>query len=65
MALSMEHIKDVCKIGQGQDCCRYLVCGPNGFECHKVGSLKGAIDSRALYMTAKGSNCKGVKTHDD
>lgn len=60
MALSNNHIKDVCKIGQGKDCCRYLLCGINGFECGKLGSLKEMIDSRVHHMTAKSDNCKGV-----
>lgn len=29
------HIKNVCKIGQGHACCRYLLMGPKGWECAK------------------------------
>jgi len=35
MAELSEHVKNVCKIGQGNDCCRYLVLGAEGFECAK------------------------------
>lgn len=65
MALSMDYVKDTCKIGQGHDCCRYLVCGADGFECQKLGALKGVIDSRVQYMTAQADNCEGVSNHDD
>lgn len=36
-------IKDICKIGQGKDCCRYLVMGANGFECMKTHRAAKAI----------------------
>lgn len=39
-------IEEVCKIGQGNDCCRYLVVGPNGFECAKHTALKRYLDTR-------------------
>lgn len=61
MALDAVHIKEVCKMGQGKDCCRYLLCSAEGFECGKTGALKGVIDSRVEYMTAQGDNCEGVK----
>lgn len=65
MKLTKEYIKDTCKIGQGNNTCRYLLCGPNGFECGKLGASKGVIDSRVDYMTAKSDNCEGVDNHDD
>jgi hypothetical protein len=30
------HVTEVCKIGQGADCCKYLVMGTKGFECMRV-----------------------------
>jgi hypothetical protein len=36
MAQLSEHVKNVCKIGQGAACCRYLMAGPGGFECAKI-----------------------------
>jgi hypothetical protein len=65
MALSNEHVETICKMGQKEQCCRYLTCGVDGFECEKNGPFKKTIDSRAPYMTAKGDNCKGMKYHDD
>lgn len=58
---SQQHIENICKIGQGEECCRYLLCGPNGFECAKHSKLKNIIDQRANsnLMAAKGNNCEG------
>lgn len=56
----MNHIFDVCKIGQDEKCCRYLVAGSGGFECAKdeIG-LKNTIDLRVETMNAKSDNCVG------
>lgn len=56
-----ETLKNVCKIGQGKDCCRYITCGPNGFECEKHTSLKKTLDNSVSHMVAKGDNCEGLK----
>lgn len=56
-----EHIQTTCKIGQGHDCCRYLVMGPDGFSCEKHGDLKKHIDYMVAtrQFTARGDNCPG------
>lgn len=56
-----EHVKNVCKIGQGNDCCRYLVLGGNGFECAKHTELATLLDTRVKdnTITAQGDNCEG------
>lgn len=54
------HVKDVCKIGQGKDCCRYLMVGGNGFECGKLTVFKPIIDARVRKMSAKSDNCEGI-----
>ena len=59
--ISNETLKNVCKIGQGANCCRYILCGQNGFECGKLTKLKESIDKRVNIMTAKGDNCKGLE----
>lgn len=55
-------VTDTCKIGQGHDCCRYLVVGRDGFECvkHNVGA-KVTLDLRVDMGTiiARGDNCDG------
>lgn len=62
-----DHLKAVCRIGQGADCCRYIVrelfdAGP--YECAKHDqTLKEQIDRRhaAGSMIARGDNCEGLK----
>jgi hypothetical protein len=44
--LSTEKVTNTCKIGQGNECCRYLVVGASGFECVKATETKEFIDSR-------------------
>ena len=51
-------LKEICKIGQGEECCRYLVLGPQGFECGKFQGYKNLIDERVKTgsFNAKGDN---------
>ena len=55
------HVKDICKIGQGHDCCRYLVMGSTGFACAKYSSAKSILDARVKNhdIVARGDNCDG------
>lgn len=60
----MEYVKTVCKIGQLNSCCRYLVAGQKGFECVKEMNAPDIIkilDARvkANTITAQGDNCLG------
>jgi hypothetical protein len=57
--MDMERIKQVCKIGQGAACCKYLACGANGMECAKLSPVLMAAIDRREDMTAKGDNCPG------
>lgn len=61
-----EHVKTVCKIGQGKECCRYLTMGPDGLCCEKKSSLKTILDQRVASnsMTAQGDNCEGKLNED-
>lgn len=56
-----EKVKNVCKVGQGQDCCRYLAVGGDGFECLKNTSIAKLLDYRVKTGTinARGDNCDG------
>lgn len=56
-----EHAKDVCKVGQGADCCRYIGMGPKGWSCLKHSNMKPFLDGRvaAGTMNARGDNCEG------
>jgi hypothetical protein len=57
----MEYIKQICKMGQGKDCCRYLMAGAKGFICGKHTSAKPLLDERVATntMIAQGDNCGG------
>lgn len=52
-----EEAKSVCKLGRGEECCAFLVCGANGFECIRMSpSFNAVIFSRLKEgtMSAKG-----------
>lgn len=57
----MEHVKNVCKIGQGSNCCKYLVAGGQGFQCMKVNpeNKKLVEDNWDDTKSAQSDNCKG------
>lgn len=58
-------VKSLCKIGQGDACCRYLTMGSDGWGCAKLSrELRKQIDERvtAGTMNAKGDNCSGKGT---
>lgn len=54
-------LKDICKIGQGAACCKYLLAGENGFECAKTNGWKDIVDNnwKTVKHTAQGDNCEG------
>lgn len=60
--IDKEYIMNTCKIGQGADCCRYVVAGTSGIECAKLTSMKETIDQRVEtgQFTATSDNCDGV-----
>lgn len=43
--------RSTCKIGQGADCCIFLVGGANGFECAKFSSLAKPLLARKYLGT--------------
>jgi hypothetical protein len=59
---SRQHVEEVCKFGKGEEVCRYLVFGGEGFGCAKANPLRETIDKRseAGTMGAKGDNCEGT-----
>ena len=55
------HVKDICKIGQGYDTCRYLMMGIT-WQCAKLdSSMKATLDARGDSMNARGDNCPGCE----
>lgn len=56
-------IKELCRPGKGADTCRYLMCGPDGWECGKHQEFfRQELDRRSAEgsMGAKGDNCEGL-----
>lgn len=33
MKLTDDYVKQICRLGQGENCCAFLVIGSKGFEC--------------------------------
>jgi hypothetical protein len=56
-----EQVKNICKAGQGNACCRYLVIGIHGFECVKQTDMREYLDARVAMetMVARADNCPG------
>ena len=56
-----EQVKNICKAGQGNACCRYLVIGIHGFECVKQTDMREYLDARVAMetMVARADNCDG------
>ena len=60
--MDIKHVKKICKLGHGDECCAYLVVGTNGFECEKnKREWIPYIGERVKngMMCAKGNNCDG------
>lgn len=56
--LSAEEVEDICRIGQGEKCCAFLVMAPGGFECIRMSyPMNSAIFARLEEgtMNAKGT----------
>jgi len=52
-----EEAKEICKLGEGDKCCAFLVMGSGGFECIRMSyPMNGTIFSRLKEgtMNAKG-----------
>jgi hypothetical protein len=62
MGMAKEYTINKCKMGQGNDCCRYLTCSPDGFECEKHSLMSDYLDKRASEnrMVAQADNCPGM-----
>ena len=59
--IPQKHVGETCKIGQRDECCRYLAAGPKGFVCLKNSELEDTIDMKVANdeMSAKSDNCGG------
>jgi hypothetical protein len=62
--MDMGRIENVCKVGKGKECCRYLIASSLGIECAKPNVyLKRIIDTKVEKgeMVAIGDNCEGYE----
>ena len=58
-----DYVKDICKIGQGAACCRYLALSGGVWSCEKsVPQQKMYLDQRVAdgSINARGDNCPGL-----
>ncbi len=53
-------LKEVCKMGQAADCCRYIIVGERGIECAKGTVWQDIVDGNIKNMVAQGDNCEGI-----
>ena len=59
--ITKERLKDVCKSGEGEATCRYIVRSGPEWHCGKTsGFHKSMINGAAPGMFAKGDNCEGA-----
>ena len=56
------YVREVCRIGQGHACCRYLTMGAGGWDCAKNTSIRRILDERVVMenIVARGDNCPGA-----
>jgi hypothetical protein len=62
MVIPQEHLKEVCKIGQGDKCCRYVYADGDGIQCAKLDdAFRTMIDTKVALglFVAIGDNCGG------
>jgi len=55
-------VREVCKIGHGHACCRYLtIAAGKGWSCEKATTTGRYLDTRVETetITARGDNCTG------
>jgi hypothetical protein len=55
------HVDSVCKLGHGEETCRYLAMSANGWSCEKLGPMRAYLDNRVKNgsIRARGDNCEG------
>ena len=60
MSIDKDRLHNICKIGKGADCCKYLGAGAKGIECLKLTPFKEMLD-RKVGMVAQSDNCEGIQ----
>jgi hypothetical protein len=64
--LTIEHIKNICKIGQQENTCAFIMGFGGVFSCAKGSGLEKTIRSRldAGLMSARGDHCSGPPLYE-
>ena len=57
-----QYVKEVCRLGQGEETCRYLAFGSEEWSCCKDTSMGRHIDERVENddFGSRGDNCEGM-----
>lgn len=63
------HVRAICRIGQGHACCRYLTIGADGWDCVKldttpIQTLQEVMEGQTVKRTAKDILDDRVARHD-
>ena len=61
-AINEDALKSVCRIGEGQDTCRYIMRNKDDYVCVKNSIVQISIDENVERggMVARGNNCSGL-----
>lgn len=57
-----DRVELICRRGQESACCKYLMFGPDGFDCGKApgNEMFAQIIAQKQDMVAQSDNCPGV-----
>jgi hypothetical protein len=58
------HLREVCRMGQGKDCCAFIIVGRKGIQCAKGTEFEAEIRARVHKMVARGDNCNGYGSEE-
>jgi len=60
--IPQEKLAQTCLMNNGDETCRYIMMGEEGYICVKNSKLQQFIDERVFEdkMIAKGNNCEGM-----
>ena len=57
--LEDDEAKEICRLRQGEECCAFLVVGPDGFECIRMSpafseTIFARLEEGAMVATGRG-----------
>ena len=65
--INKDTLKSICRIGEGQDTCRYIMRNKDDYVCIKNSIIQISIDENVEKggMVARGNNCSGLITKEE